>query len=240
MILALTLFRISSAHRPSARKNYMVPYISKVNMSKTCSEHAYSAHIHRSVISWFCNLCMEPDMFDFHTHTFLSDGVLSPVELIRRAHVAGYRVMAITDHVGHGNLEFILKTLIKDCEVASKNWDILALPGVEITHTPKDEIDYLARAAREMGARVVNVHGETINEPVEPGTNHAAVSSAHVDVLAHPGLIHPEDAQIAADNGIFLEVSARKGHGMANGHVVRMAKSAGSAVAPRLRRPRAG
>ena len=26
-------------------------------------------------------------MYDFHTHTFLSDGVLSPVELIRRAHV---------------------------------------------------------------------------------------------------------------------------------------------------------
>ncbi len=167
-------------------------------------------------------------MFDFHTHTFLSDGVLSPVELIRRAHVAGYRVMAITDHVGHGNLEFILKTLITDCEVASKRWDILALPGVEITHTPKDDIDYLARAARELGAIVVNVHGETINEPVEPGTNHAAVSSAHVDVLAHPGLILPEDAQIAARNGTFLEVSARKGHGMANGHVVRMAKSAGA------------
>ena len=167
-------------------------------------------------------------MFDFHTHTFLSDGVLSPVELIRRAHVAGYRAMAITDHVGHGNLEYVLKTLVKDCEVASKQWDILALPGVEITHTPKDEIDYLARAARELGARVVNVHGETISEPVEPGTNRAAVSSAHVDVLAHPGLIHPEDAQLAADNGIFLEVSARKSHGMANGHVVRMAKSAGA------------
>ena len=167
-------------------------------------------------------------MFDFHTHTFLSDGVLAPVELIRRAHVAGYRVMAITDHVGHGNLEFILKTLIKDCEAASKRWDILALPGVEITHTPKDDIDYLARAARELGAKVVNVHGETINEPVEPGTNHAAVSSDHVDVLAHPGLIRPEDASLAASNGIFLEVSARKGHGMANGHVVRMAKSAGA------------
>ncbi len=167
-------------------------------------------------------------MFDFHTHTFLSDGVLSPVELIRRAHVAGYRAMAITDHVGHGNLEFVLKTLVKDCEIASKQWDILALPGVEITHTPKDEIDYLARAARELGARVVNVHGETITEPVEPGTNHAAVSSAYVDVLAHPGIIRPEDAQIAARNGIFLEVSARKSHGLANGHVVRMAKSAGA------------
>lgn len=167
-------------------------------------------------------------MFDFHTHTFLSDGVLSPVELIRRAHVAGYRVMAITDHVGYGNLEFTLKTLIRDCEAASKRWDILALPGVEITHTPKDDIDYLARAARDLGAKVVNVHGETINEPVETGTNHAAVSSAHVDVLAHPGLIRPEDARLAARNGIFLEVSARKSHGLANGHVVRMAKSAGA------------
>ena len=83
-------------------------------------------------------------MYDFHTHTFLSDGVLAPVELIRRAHVRGYRVMAITDHVGHGNLEFVLNTLIKDCEVASRRWDILALPGVEITHTPKEDIDALA------------------------------------------------------------------------------------------------
>ena len=41
-------------------------------------------------------------MYDFHTHTFLSDGVLSPMELIRRAHVRGYRAMAVTDHVGLG------------------------------------------------------------------------------------------------------------------------------------------
>ena len=83
--------------------------------------------------------------------------------------------MAITDHVGHGNLEFVLKTLIKDCRVASDKWDILALPGVEITHTPKEDIDGLAQTAKEMGAKVVNVHGETIIEPVEPGTNMAAV-----------------------------------------------------------------
>ena len=38
-------------------------------------------------------------MYDFHTHTFLSDGVLSPIELIRRALVRGYKAMAITDHV---------------------------------------------------------------------------------------------------------------------------------------------
>ena len=167
-------------------------------------------------------------LYDFHTHTFLSDGVLSPIELIRRAHVIGYRVMAITDHVGPGNMEFVLDTLARDCEMASRRWDILALPGVEITHCPKEEIDLLAREAKALGAKVVNVHGETIVEPVEQGANHAAVSSQHVDILAHPGLITPEEADIAARNGVFLEVSGRKGHSFTNGHVVQVARESGA------------
>lgn len=167
-------------------------------------------------------------MYDFHTHTFLSDGVLSPIELIRRAHVKGYQVMAITDHVGPGNMEPILNVLIKDCKMASHSWDILALPGVEITHCPKEDIDLLAREAKSMGAVIVNVHGETVVEPVEPGTNLAAVSSAHVDILAHPGLISVDEATVAAGNGVFLEVSARRGHSYANGHVVKVAVEAGA------------
>lgn len=167
-------------------------------------------------------------MFDFHTHTFLSDGVLSPIELIRRAIHAGYRAMAITDHVGPGNMEFILKTLIADCEMANSRWDILALPGVEITHTPSEDIDRLARECRRLGGVMINVHGETITEPVVEGTNLAAVSSRDVDILAHPGLITLEEAQVAAANGVFLEVSGRKGHGMANGHVVQTARAAGA------------
>lgn len=167
-------------------------------------------------------------MYDFHTHTFLSDGVLAPIELVRRAMKIGYRVMAITDHVGPGNMEFVLKTLKADCEMVSKRWDILALPGVEITHTPAEDIDRLAQDARKLGARVVNVHGETITEPVVSGTNLASVSSENVDILAHPGLITPEEAGIAARNGVFLEVSARRGHGTANGHVVKTAKAAGA------------
>jgi len=167
-------------------------------------------------------------MYDFHTHTFLSDGVLAPIELIRRAYHIGYRVIAVTDHVGPGNLEFVLNALIKECEMASSRWDILALPGIEITHVPKEEIALMAREARYAGAKVVNVHGETVMEPVEPGTNLSAVSSKAVDVLAHPGLITLEEARIAADNGVFLEVSARKGHAFANGHVVKMAQEAGA------------
>ena len=167
-------------------------------------------------------------MFDFHTHTFLSDGVLSPIELVRRAMKIGYRVMAITDHVGPGNMEFVLKTLVADCEMVNRRWDIMALPGVEITHTPSEDIDYIARECRRLGAKVVNVHGETITEPVIDGTNLAAVSSDHVDILAHPGLITAEEAEIAARNGVYLEVSARRGHSAANGHVVVAAKAAGA------------
>ena len=167
-------------------------------------------------------------MYDFHTHTFLSDGVLSPVELIRRAFVRGYRAMAVTDHVGIGNLEMVLKILVKDCEATSARWDIRVVPGVEITHVPKEDIDMVAKAAKGLGARIVIVHGETVVEPVEPGTNHAAISSSAVDVLAHPGIIDLEDARLAAINGVFLEISARKGHSLANGHVVKMAQQAGA------------
>ena len=167
-------------------------------------------------------------MYDFHTHTFLSDGALAPIELVRRAQVIGYRGMAITDHVGPGNLEYVVRTLTVDCRAATSRWDILVLPGVEITHAPKEDIDMLASEAKKMGARVVNVHGETIVEPVEPGTNMAAVKSGDVDILAHPGLVTHEVASIAAANGVFLEVSGRRGHAYANGHVVRVAREAGA------------
>lgn len=167
---------------------------------------------------------------DFHTHTFLSDGVLSPIELIRRAIHVGYRTIAVTDHVGTGNLEWVLKTLVKDCDLASKRWDILALPGVEITHVPKEDIGHLAREARSLGAKIVNVHGETVSEPVENGTNLAAVKSGDVDVLAHPGLLTTEEARIAMENGVALELSARSSHAYANGHIVKIALETGASL----------
>ena len=158
----------------------------------------------------------------------MSDGELSPVELIRRAYVKGYQVIGVTDHVGPGNLELVVRTLVEDCRAASSRWDIMAVPGVEITHVPKEDIDSVAKAAKGLGARLVVVHGETVVEPVEPGTNRAAVTSGAVDVLAHPGLIELDDARVATEQGIFLEVSARKGHSLTNGHVVRIALSTGA------------
>ncbi len=158
-------------------------------------------------------------LYDFHTHTFYSDGVLSPIELIRRAIVQGYSAIAITDHVAVGSIARVIKEISDDCALARAYWNILAIPGVEITHVPPQAISEIAKRAKELGACIVVVHGETSAEPVEKGTNLAAVQSAYVDILAHPGLLTDEEASLAARNDIFLELTSRKGHSATNPHV---------------------
>ncbi len=167
-------------------------------------------------------------VYDFHTHTSLSDGALSPIELIKRAAVNNYRAIALTDHASLGELSRIIQETVEICALARAHWNILAIPGIELTYVPIDAIAEAASRAKELGAWIVVVHGETIVEPVEEGTNLAALHSPHVDILAHPGLIRPEEAKLAATNGIFLEISARKGHCLTNGHVASVAQQAGA------------
>ena len=167
-------------------------------------------------------------LYDFHTHTFLSDGVLAPIELIRRAAVHGYTAIGIADHAGPGTMQMSISGAQKDCELAAKHWDIIPLAGIELTHVPAASIAELAAAAKRAGALFVVVHGESPVEPVEPGTNLAAARCPEVDVLAHPGHISLEAAAAAAANGVFLEVTYRKGHSLANGHVVQVGRAVGA------------
>ena len=167
-------------------------------------------------------------VYDFHTHTSISDGVLSPLELVRRALVNGYRTIAITDHVGIGYLERLINEIAADCALARSHWNITAIPGVELTHLPATAIAEVAKKAKELGAKLVVVHGQTVAEPVEPGTNLAALKSPHVDILAHPGMLTLEEAKLAAANGIYLEITARKQHSVTNKHVAEMARRAGA------------
>jgi len=71
--------------------------------------------------------------------------------------------------------------------------------------------------------KIIVVHGETITEPVMPGTNKKALMS-DIDILAHPGLISDDEAELAAEKGIYLEITARKGHSITNGHVAALDK----------------
>jgi histidinol phosphatase-like PHP family hydrolase len=165
---------------------------------------------------------------DFHTHTSLSDGDLSPIEMVRRAVVNGYTTIALTDHAAIGDMQRIIPEIIQVCAMARNYWDILAIPGIELTHVPARAIAETAAKAKELGAWIVVVHGETITEPVESGTNLAAINSPHVDILAHPGFLTLKEAQLAAAKGIFIEITARKGHSLTNGHVAKTAYQAGA------------
>ena len=162
-------------------------------------------------------------LYDLHTHTILSDGEMLPSELVRRMAVIGYSTVAITDHVDTSNAATVVATLL-EVQESARLFGVRLLCGVEITHVPPSQIASVARQARKAGAEIVVVHGETTVEPVAPGTNHAACNCPDVNVLAHPGLISHEDARLAQENGIALEITSRGGHNRTNGHVVRIAR----------------
>ncbi|MGA2976272.1 MAG: histidinol phosphate phosphatase domain-containing protein [Spirochaetia bacterium] len=168
-------------------------------------------------------------MIDLHTHTFLSDGDLSPAELVRRAEHAGYRAIGITDHADASNLDDLLSALVQFVRETQPYLKIRIIPGVELTHVPPGQVSGLVRRARQLGARLVILHGESVCEPVALGTNRAGIE-AGIDILAHPGLISEEEVRLAAANGVHLEVSARFSHGLGNGRVVSLAREAGASL----------
>ena len=65
--------------------------------------------------------------YDMHTHSLRSDGTLTPSDLVQRAHAAGVRVLALTDHdVTDG---------IAEAQVAASRLSIRLIAGVEISVT---------------------------------------------------------------------------------------------------------
>ena len=165
---------------------------------------------------------------DFHTHTFFSDGVLSPMEQARRAVVNGYATLGLTDHMGVGGVAALLDGLRRDRDIIERHWPIQVIVGVELTHVPAEAIHDAAAHARSEGAEIIVVHGETPVEPVPEGTNRASIVSGLVDVLAHPGFLTDDDVRLAIENNVFLEITARRGHSLTNGHVARLAMQHGA------------
>ena len=169
-------------------------------------------------------------MIDLHTHSLFSDGELVPAEHLRRVEVLGYIAVAITDHADSSNMDFIIPRIAKAAKDLNRYSKTTLIPGIELTHVPPEMFAKLTAKARELGALIVVGHGETVVEPVKPGTNLAAIE-AGVVILAHPGFITEEEAGLAAKKGIFLELSGRKGHSLTNGHVARMALTKGAMMA---------
>jgi histidinol phosphatase-like PHP family hydrolase len=168
-------------------------------------------------------------MIDLHVHTLFSDGALIPSEIARRAEHRGLTALGLTDHGDFSNIDFIIPRILGAAEALNRVMKIHVIPGIEITHVPPDLFADAVSKARDLGARLIIAHGETITEPVAPGTNDAAVK-AGVDVLAHPGLISEECMEAAKDSGVLIEITSRRGHCLTNGHVAKTARKAGASM----------
>ena len=165
-------------------------------------------------------------MIDLHSHTLLSDGCLLPSELARRAEVLGYEALGITDHADDSNIEAVISALTKVSKELNKNGRIRVIAGVELTHIPPRDIGRMVKKDRKLGAAIVIGHGETLVEPVAPGTNLAYIE-AKVDILAHPGLVTEAEARLAKKNSVRFEITTRRGHCLSNGNVASMAVAFG-------------
>ena len=76
-------------------------------------------------------------LIDLHTHTYHSDGVLSPTQLVEKAKKIGLAAIAITDHDSINGIEEGL--------VVGKKLGVEVIPGLEITSFPdkKHEFHFL-------------------------------------------------------------------------------------------------
>lgn len=165
-------------------------------------------------------------MIDLHTHSIFSDGELIPAELVRRAAAIGYEAIAITDHIDQSNIDLIIPRIVKAVNALKDYVPVKIIPGAELTHVPPALIADMVKEARRLGAKIIVIHGETIVEPVAEGTNRAGIE-AGADIIAHPGLISSGDLMFAKERGTTVEITARRGHSITNGHVAKKALQLG-------------
>ncbi len=163
-------------------------------------------------------------MINLHCHTYFSDGILGPAELLTRCIKKRYRAVALTDHIDESNFENVLKNVKKVTDEFNKSLNFRALCGAELTYVLPKNIDKIAKECRKLGAEIIVVHGETLVEPVPEETNIYAAQSKNIDIIAHPGLICSKSVKYAKKNNISLEITSRKGHSLSNGYVANIAQ----------------
>ncbi len=109
----------------------------------------------------------ETPVYDLHTHTFYSDGALSPAELVLRAAANGVQVLALTDHdVTDG---------LPEARAAADAAGITLVPGVEISVTWPENRSCVSGTSAIHGGRggqtvhVLGLNIDTANAALQAG-----------------------------------------------------------------------
>jgi predicted metal-dependent phosphoesterase TrpH len=127
---------------------------------------------------------LAPLLCELHSHTTWSDGSLTPRELCDLYGRAGFDVLAVTDHtlpgrnIQQGDFPAYLDELAAEGERARRLYDLLVIPGLELTYENvdpdvaghalalglrsfvgvEDGLESALRAARAHGAVLVAAH----------------------------------------------------------------------------------
>src|SRR5579863_5096575 len=128
---------------------------------------------------------LAPLLCELHAHTTWSDGTLSPRELCDLYGRAGFDVLAVTDHTQPGahiqeaDFDRYLAELALEGERARQLYDLLVLPGLELTF--EDDDPMLAGHALALGLR----RFVGVADGLEPALRAARAQGAAL-VAAHP------------------------------------------------------
>lgn len=106
-------------------------------------------------------------------------------------------------------------------------YDMQIFFGVQLRHIPPALLEKTVQFYRSCGISLIGVHGESISDIVEKGTNFSAVM-AKADILFNPGLIDEECVKLAKENDVFLEISTHPKHAYTNAHIARLAQKHGA------------
>lgn len=84
---------------------------------------------------------------DLHCHSTVSDGVLPPAEVVRRAHARGVQILALTDHDATGGLAA--------AAAEARSLGLAFVPGVEISVTWAGQTVHMLGLGIDPGSRVL-------------------------------------------------------------------------------------
>jgi DNA polymerase (family X) len=156
---------------------------------------------------------------DLHTHTRLTDGSHTILEMVRAAEARGYEYFAITDHsqalgVTGGLTEDELRAAheqIRGLQASFPNMQLLC--GVEVDIHVDHRLDCGDAFLSECDVVVASIHS-ALQKPAEVQTARllAAIENPHVDVIAHPtGRLFGRRPGYEIDLMAVLEACARTG-----------------------------
>lgn len=147
---------------------------------------------------------------DLHSHTYFSDGVLSPTDLVQKMAAGGIEVLAVTDHDTIDGLE--------EAAAAASDAGIDLVPGVELTVTVGEDVvhvlgygfdpghaglrEYLRTFSEERRQRMEQMVTALQQAGVDVEMDDVEAKAVHASALGRPHL-----AQALVDAGYVEEVN---------------------------------